>query len=86
MTLRVEHVMGMPVRADVRSPVAPAVLDGVFAWFRDVDARFSPFKRESAVARRGRGERARDAELDALSSRAAAASMSAQRRGPDAAD
>ncbi|MET0686552.1 MAG: FAD:protein FMN transferase [Solirubrobacteraceae bacterium] len=66
MTLRVEHVMGMPVRADVRSPVAPAVLDGVFAWFRDVDARFSPFKRESAVARRGRGERARDAELDAV--------------------
>jgi predicted aminopeptidase len=31
-------------------------------------------------------KRARDAELDALSSRAAAASMSAQRRGPDAAD
>jgi thiamine biosynthesis lipoprotein len=66
VTLRVEHVMGMPVRADIRSPVAPAVLDGVFAWFRDVDARFSPFKRESAVARRGRGERARDAELDAV--------------------
>ena len=66
MTLRVEHVMGMPVRADVRSPVAPEVLDGVFAWFHDVDARFSPFRRESAVARRARGERARDADLDSL--------------------
>ena len=58
--------MGMPVRADVRSPVAPGVLDDVFAWFRDVDARFSPFRRESAVSRRARGERARDAELDTV--------------------
>jgi thiamine biosynthesis lipoprotein len=61
--------MGMPVRVDVRSAVAPAVLDDVFAWFRDVDARFSPYRRESAVARRARGERASDAALDAVLAR-----------------
>lgn len=69
MTLRVEHVMGMPVRADVRSPVSGAVLDAVFAWFRDVEARFSPYRRDSAVARRARGRPAPDAELDAVLAR-----------------
>jgi len=69
VTLRVEHVMGMPVRVDVRAPVAARVLDDVFAWFRDVDARFSPYARESAVSRRARGEAARDADLDAVLAR-----------------
>jgi thiamine biosynthesis lipoprotein len=72
MTLRVEHVMGMPVRADVRSPVAGGVLDAVFAWLRDVDARFSPFRPDSAVARHARGEAAHDAELDAVLAHCAA--------------
>jgi len=69
VTLRVEHVMGIPVRVDVRAPVAAGVLDDVFAWFRDVDARFSPYVRESAVSRRARGEAARDADLDAVLAR-----------------
>ncbi len=67
--LRTEHVMGMPVRVDVRSAAGSAVLDAVFALLRDVDARFSPYRAGSAVARRARGEAAPDAELDALLAR-----------------
>ena len=40
--LRTEHVMGMPVRVDVRAAADPSVLDHVFALLRDVDARFPP--------------------------------------------
>jgi len=54
---RVEHVMGFPVslRVDDEGDFEPAG-DRVFAWLREVDARFSPFKPDSEVSRLGRGE------------------------------
>ena len=55
MAERVEHVMGMPVRVDVRDP-APVALDAVFAWLRFVDATFSTYRPESEISRLGRGE------------------------------
>jgi thiamine biosynthesis lipoprotein len=62
----VEHVMGLPVSVDVRrcghDPV-PAIRRA-FDWLRDADARFSPFRTDSAVSRLDRGELA-PAELDA---------------------
>jgi thiamine biosynthesis lipoprotein len=54
---RVEHVMGLPVVLDLRDDgVDGRVLDEVFDWFREVDARFSTYKPESEVSRLGRGE------------------------------
>ncbi|WP_329333468.1 FAD:protein FMN transferase [Streptomyces sp. NBC_00663] len=54
---RVEHVMGFPVslRVDDEGDFEQAG-DAVFAWLREVDARFSPFKPDSEVSRLGRGE------------------------------
>ncbi|MFI5797652.1 FAD:protein FMN transferase [Streptomyces sp. NPDC051677] len=62
---RVEHVMGFPVSLRVDDTVVPDEAgDAVFAWLREVDARFSPFKAESEVSRYGRGELSAD-ELSA---------------------
>lgn len=55
MVDRVEHVMGMPVRALVRDAVPAAALDGMFAWLRRVDATFSPYRPESEISRLCRG-------------------------------
>ena len=53
----VEQIMGTAIGIDVRDPdLEPAVLDPVFAWFRDVDERFSPYKPGSEVSRLIRGE------------------------------
>ncbi|MFF7985035.1 FAD:protein FMN transferase [Streptomyces sp. NPDC007901] len=54
---RVEHVMGFPVslRVDDEGDFAAAA-DAVFAWLREVDARFSPFRADSEVSRLDRGE------------------------------
>jgi thiamine biosynthesis lipoprotein len=53
---RVEHVMGMPVRAVVRDAGSyDAALDGVFAWLRWVDATFSTYDPDSEISRWGRG-------------------------------
>ncbi|WP_410641966.1 FAD:protein FMN transferase [Amycolatopsis sp. lyj-346] len=58
MTTRVEQVMGLPISLDLRDDEDgfAEVVDEVFAWFRDVDARFSPFKDDSEVSRYDRGE------------------------------
>jgi FAD:protein FMN transferase len=49
---RTEHVMGMPVTAHVRDPgFAPEGLDAAFAWLREVDARFSTYRRDSEISR-----------------------------------
>lgn len=58
---RVEHVMGFPVslRVDDEGGWEEAA-DAVFAWLREVDARFSPFRADSEVSRHGRGELERD--------------------------
>ncbi|AZQ38198.1 FAD:protein FMN transferase [Streptomyces cyaneochromogenes] len=68
---RVEHVMGFPVSLrvdDERFAESGAeTADAVFAWLREVDARFSPFKADSEVCRLDRGEIARgdvSADLD----------------------
>ena len=54
---RVEHVMGFPVSLRVDDEDVPeSAADTVFAWLREVDARFSPFKPDSEVSRHGRGE------------------------------
>jgi thiamine biosynthesis lipoprotein len=54
----VRHVMGLPVSVDVRRPPRdpdPAV-QRAFAWLREVDARFSPFRPDSEVTRVADGE------------------------------
>ena len=58
---RVEHVMGTAVGVEVRGdrsgdPVLDAVLDGVFAHLRDIDARFSTYRDDSEISRLARGE------------------------------
>jgi thiamine biosynthesis lipoprotein len=57
---RVEHVMGMPVSLHLADPLPVATLtrlaDEVFAWLREVDARFSTYREHSEVNRFGRGE------------------------------
>ncbi|WP_031486926.1 FAD:protein FMN transferase [Streptomyces bicolor] len=54
---RVEHVMGFPVSLRVDDAhVGEETADAVFAWLREVDARFSPFKPDSEVCRLDRGE------------------------------
>ena len=58
--LRVEHVMGMPVRIDLRDDGVPeAAVDEVFAWLRWVDATFSTYKDDSEIMRLNRGELSR---------------------------
>ncbi|WP_369173196.1 FAD:protein FMN transferase [Streptomyces sp. R28] len=68
---RVEHVMGFPVSLRVDEEGfderCAQAADAVFAWLREVDARFSPFKADSEVCRLDRGEIARgdvSADLD----------------------
>jgi FAD:protein FMN transferase len=56
-THRVEQVMGMPIIVELRDgSVDPALLDGVFAWFRQVDGTFSTYKADSEIRRIARGE------------------------------
>ncbi|MFD5161772.1 FAD:protein FMN transferase [Streptomyces hawaiiensis] len=54
---RVEHVMGFPVSVRIDDEDLPgAPVDALFAWLREVDARFSPFRPDSEVSRLDRGE------------------------------
>lgn len=54
---RVEHIMGMPIGIDVRDAgIDPSSLDGVFDWFRWVDATFSPYRPDSQVSLLNSGE------------------------------
>jgi FAD:protein FMN transferase len=46
-----EHVMGMPVTV-----LADRGAERVFAWLREVDARFSPYREDSEICRIERGE------------------------------
>src|SRR5690242_14785558 len=57
MLHRVEHVMGFPVSLRVDDEDVPEqAADAVFAWLREVDARFSPYRPDSEVCRYDRGE------------------------------
>lgn len=54
---RVEHVMGFPVSLRIDDDGVPErAADAVFAWLREVDERFSPFRSGSEVSRHDRGE------------------------------
>ncbi|WP_262062722.1 FAD:protein FMN transferase [Streptomyces sp. STR69] len=54
---RVEHVMGFPVSLRVDDEgIREVTVDALFAWLREVDARFSPFRPDSEVCRYDRGE------------------------------
>ncbi|MFI6408349.1 FAD:protein FMN transferase [Streptomyces sp. NPDC050548] len=57
---RVEHVMGFPVSLRIDDegggPRMDETADALFAWLREVDARFSPFRPDSEVCRYDRGE------------------------------
>lgn len=56
-TRRIEHVMGIPVIADVRDEeVDDEVLDEMFAWLVWVDETFSTYIDESEISRLNRGE------------------------------
>jgi thiamine biosynthesis lipoprotein len=62
---RVEQIMGMPILADVRDECPEGLLDELFDWFREVDARFSTYKDDSEISRLNRGELAvRDCHPD----------------------
>ena len=62
---RVEHVMGMPIVVDVRDRGGDGTLDELFAWLREVDARFSTYREDSDIRRLDRGELAlEDAHSD----------------------
>jgi FAD:protein FMN transferase len=57
--------MGMPVTV---AGAAPELTERVFAWLREVDARFSTYRRGSEISRLNRGELAlRDAHPDVRS-------------------
>ncbi|MER6348422.1 FAD:protein FMN transferase [Streptomyces sp. NPDC001595] len=58
---RVEHVMGFPVSLRIDDTHVPeGAADDVFAWLREADARFSPFRADSEVSRLDRDEIAPD--------------------------
>jgi thiamine biosynthesis lipoprotein len=57
----VEQIMGMPISvlcrgADARGARVEAIARGVFEELRSIDAEFSPYRPDSAVARLQRGE------------------------------
>jgi thiamine biosynthesis lipoprotein len=53
---RVEHIMGMPIVADIRDDIGDHELDRVFDWLRFVDDTFSTYRDDSEVSRLNRGE------------------------------
>ena len=56
-TVRAEPVMGTVITVDIRDPgVDPAVVDAVFAWFREVDETFSTYRPGSEISRLSRHE------------------------------
>jgi len=48
--------MGMPIVVDVRDRGGDGTLDELFAWLREVDARFSTYREDSDIRRLDRGE------------------------------
>ncbi len=54
--VRVEHIMGTAIRVELPDGRLGSVLDEVFAWFHEVDARFSLYRGDSEMSRLARGE------------------------------
>lgn len=64
-TKRVEHLWGTAITVDVCDPVAPDLLDRVYAWFHRVDDLFSTWRPDSEVSRLAAGALAwHDADPD----------------------
>jgi FAD:protein FMN transferase len=63
--IRVEQIMGTAISVEIAGG-DPALADACFAWFREVDERFSTYKNGSEVNRLDRGEIALDACSDDL--------------------
>jgi thiamine biosynthesis lipoprotein len=59
---KVAMIMGMPITIEVPGITTDAPIEAAFAYFRSVDARFSPFKPDSEVSAMNRGEIAEDAQ------------------------
>jgi thiamine biosynthesis lipoprotein len=53
--------MGMPVSIEAHGDVAPAAVEGAFAWLRSVDDTFSPYRAGSQISRLDRGTLAPEA-------------------------
>ena len=51
----VDAVMGTAIRVEVVGQVDAAIMDEVFAWFHEVDARFSMFRADSEMSRMANG-------------------------------
>ncbi len=54
--VRVEQIMGTAIRVELPDGRLGPVLGEVFAWFREVDARFSLYRTDSEMSRLARGE------------------------------
>ena len=54
--MRVEHIMGTAIRIELSDGGPVSVLDEVFDWFREVDARFSLYRADSEMSRLARGD------------------------------
>ena len=58
---RVEHVMGTAISVHIADPLPrrdlDLLMDQAFAWFHDVDRRFSTYKDDSEIMLLNRGER-----------------------------
>ncbi len=52
----VADIMGTVISVDIRDAAQPTILEAVFGSLREVDRRFSPFRRDSEVSRLMRGE------------------------------
>lgn len=63
--IRVEQIMGTAISVEIVG-ADPALADTAFAWFREVDERFSTYKHDSEVNRLDRGEIAVDGCSDDL--------------------
>jgi thiamine biosynthesis lipoprotein len=51
----VDAVMGTAIRVEIVGETGGAILDEIFAWFREVDERFSMFRDESEMNRLAHG-------------------------------
>lgn len=47
--------MGMPITLEIVGTVHPHIFDDVFAYFREVDAKYSPYKKQSEVSKINEG-------------------------------
>jgi FAD:protein FMN transferase len=54
MRSEVRHIMGMPIGIDL--PADGIDVEPAFAWLREVDAIFSPYRDDSEISRLDRGE------------------------------